>query len=117
MRQIRYKTFETNSSSTHSLVMCSDDEFKSFKRREVYYVEWLPSDFANKLSEQYKQAKFIPVAVADNILKELSNWDREDFLRTHDEFFDNERLERFEQSYLTPGGEKIIAFGVYGYDG
>ena len=28
MKTIRYNVFETNSSSTHSLIICTDDEFE-----------------------------------------------------------------------------------------
>ena len=32
-RQIRRGVFETNSSSTHSLVMCSEEEFEAWKKK------------------------------------------------------------------------------------
>jgi hypothetical protein len=36
---------------------------------------------------------------------------------TLDQFFNNEYLESFEDSYTTKNGEEVIAFGLYGYDG
>lgn len=39
-RQIRYGVFETNSSSVHSLTMCSEEEFEAWKRGEVLLKRW-----------------------------------------------------------------------------
>lgn len=36
MIQIRKAIFETNSSSTHSLVMCSEKEYEDFNNGKVY---------------------------------------------------------------------------------
>lgn len=37
MRQIRLGIFETNSSSTHSIVICTDEEFEKWKNGELVY--------------------------------------------------------------------------------
>ena len=119
MKQIRFGTFETNSSSTHSLVMCTQDEYKAWDRGEVYYVEWLTSEMRNKLGTEYIGKTFIPTEVADAVLQELGidEEERSEYFKTSDEFFENEYLETFEETYTTPGGETVIAFGVFGYDG
>lgn len=56
-RQVRRGVFETNSSSTHSLTMCSEEEFESWKRGEVLFQEYGNENFisANKLSEHDKK--------------------------------------------------------------
>lgn len=36
-QNIRFSTFETNSSSVHSIAMLSEDEFASFKVGELYF--------------------------------------------------------------------------------
>ena len=38
-RQIRRNIFETNSSSTHSLTMCSEEEFEQWKNGKVLFDE------------------------------------------------------------------------------
>ena len=38
-RQIRRNVFETNSSSVHSLTMCSGEEYKKWENGEVLYWE------------------------------------------------------------------------------
>lgn len=39
MRLIRRNTFETNSSSTHSITMCSESDFDKWKNGELYYCQ------------------------------------------------------------------------------
>lgn len=40
--QVRQGVFETNSSSTHTLTICSKDDYDSWKRGEVF---WLDNDW------------------------------------------------------------------------
>lgn len=58
-RQIRRGVFETNSSSTHSLTMCSEEEFEAWKRGEVLFQEWGSEYFVsvNKLSDYDKKKR------------------------------------------------------------
>lgn len=39
MKLIRRNTFETNSSSTHSITMCSESDFDKWKNGELYYCQ------------------------------------------------------------------------------
>ena len=38
METIRIGTFETNSSSTHSITMCMEDEFEKWEKGDLYYL-------------------------------------------------------------------------------
>ena len=40
----------------------------------------------------------------------------EERIKTSEEFFNDNWYETFEQSYTTPKGEGIVAFGYYGHD-
>lgn len=40
--QVRQGVFETNSSSTHTLTICSKDDYDKWKRGEVF---WLDNDW------------------------------------------------------------------------
>lgn len=93
MKQIRYGVFETNSSSTHSLTICSDEEYKKFESGVLVWDEW--------------RNEFVPLD---------SSQDQDD-CSTHDAFFNDNDLETFHETYTTKGGEVIHAFGKYGYDG
>ena len=96
---IRRGIFETNSSSVHSITMCSDDEYSKWKNGEVYY------DRYNK------------TLVESN--EEIER-EREEDTRylTYDEFHDWDYIEyeTFSDIYTTPSGETVHAFGYYGYD-
>ena len=39
MKTIRKGTFETNSSSTHSITMCMESEYEKWKAGEIYYLD------------------------------------------------------------------------------
>jgi hypothetical protein len=95
MKQIRYGVFETNSSSTHSLTICSDEEYKKFESGELVISRWddslLPPGTFEDSNEYYTCNAFFG--------------ERDD------------DLEIFYKTYTTKGGEVIHAFGKYGYDG
>ena len=114
MVQIRKGVFETNSSSTHSLVMCSETEYDDWANGKTYYVEWLYGDLKDQLKDAVK-GSFIAKEAVDAL--GLDEDERREYFKTNEEFFDNEYLESFEDSYTTASGEKVIAFGLYGYDG
>lgn len=93
-RQIRRNVWETNSSSTHSITMCSKEEYEKWKKGELLLNYWR-DDFV-EATEENKEDE-------DN--------------KTYDEYWEDEYLEGYEDSYTTKSGEEIIAFGKYGYDG
>ena len=39
MRTIRLGTFETNSSSTHSITMCMESDYEKWRKGELYYID------------------------------------------------------------------------------
>lgn len=39
MKKIRNNTFETNSSSTHSLTICTKEDYKKWENGELYYYD------------------------------------------------------------------------------
>ncbi len=99
MKTIRRGVFETNSSSTHSITLCSQEDYNKWERGELLF---------DRESEN-----FVPVDKQDEFKAE-HKWAR---LMTCDEYFDDEYLEGFEKTYTTPNGETVVAFGKYGYDG
>lgn len=113
MRQIRRSVFETNSSSVHSLTMCSEDEFSRWERGEVFYKRWgrgfVPREevFAKIRGEGQD-----PEMMSDNDIRELFDGE----LQTYDQFFDDDWFETYYQTHKTPGGETVVAFGYYGHD-
>ena len=134
-RQIRRGVFETNSSSTHSLTMCSEEEFEAWKRGEVLFQEWGSENFvsANKLSDydkkkasedyddnkddfqkdwkdlsdEVKQKYYTKYAKEHDIIDEDA--------KTYEQYMNEGDLETFIQRYTSKNGDKIVAFGEYGY--
>ncbi|KAI4445277.1 hypothetical protein C823_007784 [Eubacterium plexicaudatum ASF492] len=134
-RQIRRGVFETNSSSTHSLTMCSEEEFEAWKRGEVLFHEYGEENFIsatklsehdkkmaqedyeenkddfqkdwNDLSEDTKQKYYTKYAKENDIIDEDA--------KTYDQYMHDGDLETFVQRYTSKNGDKIVAFGEYGY--
>lgn len=136
-RQIRRGVFETNSSSTHSLTMCSEEEFEAWKRGEVLFQPYGKKDFVsatelsesdkkkaeedyeenktefqkdwNDLSDEAKQKYFTKFAKENDLIDEDA--------KTYEQYMNYGDLETFVQRYTSKSGDKIVAFGEYGYDG
>ena len=144
MIKIRYGVFETNSSSVHSLIMCSDEEYKAFERHQLYYNRWehyfmTREEVRAKIVELYKRDKrwfeeaweeFLSEEDIDETPASIEAFDalplslQESFIKiaregeiiTLDNILENEYLESFYDTYVTKSGEIVHAFGNYGHD-
>lgn len=92
-RQIRRGVFETNSSSTHSITMCSKEEYEKWRKGELLLDYW-----------------------SDNFVKATDENKNNEDCKTYDEYWEDCEFETYEDSYTTKSGEKVIAFGYYGHD-
>ena len=110
MIQIRNNIFETNSSSVHSITLCSEDEFEQFKKGNLLF------DRDNEIfitSEKFED------------LKNSGDYDEEyDYgtILTYSQFFDYQGddsyldyMEKY-QFHQNIGGIDVVAFGYYGHD-
>lgn len=68
-KQIRRGVFETNSSSVHSLTMCSNEEYDKWKKGEVLFWEW---------DEKFATREEIIEELKKNSWCSDVNWDDED---------------------------------------
>ena len=129
MLQMRKNVFETNSSSTHSITMCTQNEYDRWMNGEVYLNEyWWRKDNES----EYKDKKFVTRDEAINLIECNGGdieYDKEYYdsfdeyiakeyeIYTCDEYLnENDCLEWFEDKYTTDSGETVVAFGLYGYD-
>ena len=131
---IRYNLFETNSSSTHSLVICSRDEFEKWKNGKL---------FLNTYTHKFKSFDFFTDAqledAKENYIKTMNEYMKfwqdltEDerkkycfqFLKdtgiidedyeSYDEYMTDTSLETFAEQYTSKSGDNIVVFGRYGY--
>ena len=129
MKQIRNGVFETNSSSVHSITMCMKSDYDKWVDGEVYFNQ----DGGWSSTSPYKDKQFVTKEEVIDILvnnkyrsedkEELESLDQDDFeecIREH-EFYtcDNhggDYYEGFSDSFITPNGEEVVAFGYYGND-
>lgn len=126
MKTIRRNTFETNSSSTHSMTMCSDEEFNKLVRGELYIETWSgeicskeeyekeQSELRKRFEEYYPKPTYNIQDWEENLEDYLYN---ESEITTFEKYMEDEYLEYYQNSYTTPNGEKVWAFGKYGYNG
>jgi hypothetical protein len=127
MIQIRHNVFETNSSSTHSLTVCSDEEYTGWKVGE--YVFDRDKEKLVKLSSLKKTIQNV-IKDRDKIDDEETDLEGYEFSQTYNEDeVDDQRyytykqyddrdipLERFKETYTSKSGDKIIIFGEFGND-
>ena len=140
MLQIRKGTFETNSSSTHSLVMCSDDEYNALLKKEAFvtgtfhYLDGIimKEDLMAWVKKNYEEDwknYCLEVGVEDSlenlieaIEDEFDRYDSDDYfelkynIHTFNSFIGNWEVETFDNSYTTKNNEVIHAFGSFGHD-
>jgi len=127
-RQIRRNVFETNSSSTHTLTICSKSDFEKWKRGELLLDEWSNKFIdAEKVSEKDLESYYnsIKKPYYKNY-KDLDDDEREsiknEYMKnevsgtTYDDWRDDGYLETYSQDYKTENGDEVVAFGKYGYN-
>lgn len=128
MIQIRNGVFETNSSSTHSLVMCMKDDYDKWANREVY----LNNEAGWSSYSEYKNKQFVTKEEAIDIITNnkyppdidlftMNNDELEEYFKDNEIYtfdnYDNDYLESFTEEFTTPNGDTVVSFGQYGYDG
>lgn len=115
-RQIRRGVFETNSSSVHSLTMCSREEYNKWENGEILFWKWQDKfDTREQIIKELKTKSWCS-NVDWNNEDEVNDVFSDEGIQTCEEFFDDCDLETFHQSYITPNGDEVVAFGYYGYD-
>lgn len=94
MISIRKNVFETNSSSTHSLCICTENEYDKFKNGDMMY-DGYNEELQFVSDKELKEDKY-----RYKSYENMGKW-----------------LEFYEEHFTTPSGDKMVAFGEYGYDG
>ena len=120
--QIRRGVFETNSSSVHSIAMCTGRDFDRWTNGELLFWED-EKKFGTReeiIDDLKKDTWYNGKLRYPNI-----NWDDKDQvsdifndenIKTFNQYFQNDWFETYWEAYTTPGGENVVAFGYYGHD-
>jgi len=129
MRVIK-SIFETNSSTTHSVVVMPKDKFDKWTSGLYYY------ELDSYYDEKFKNKKPVKgeIYTEEQVLEFLSElgyeYNDEDYdsvskyvegidagFISEESWFEDEYLETDETYYTTPGGEEIVICCKYGFDG
>ena len=141
MIKVRYGIFETNSSSVHSLVMCSSNEMNDWEKRKTFFNNindtFISKEEAEeKIIDYYYRNRSELEELADDFCIDIPYPLEKEYLsKVSDELFDAlaanvdiysassfydsvnfECYETFKEKYTTNSGEIIYAFGYYGHD-
>lgn len=118
MIKYRLGMFESNSSSTHSMIIGMEDDFKNWENGELLY-------------SRYNKQGFYTKEEAINFLKEIPYYKNTDFNMIDPEelqeifedegfiswdWLDYDELYHDYNEFITPGGEKICITCRYGRD-
>lgn len=98
MKQVRHGVFETNSSSTHSITICTAEEYEKFKNEELMFDRY--GDSLVPFSQELIDAEDGRYENYNNLGQTGWNY-----------------LDTYSHSFTTPSGDKMVAFGTYGRDG
>lgn len=133
-RQIRRGVYETNSSSSHSITMCREEEFEKWKDGKILFDAWkeefvdnvnLTDDQKEYARKEYESKKndfskdwedlsdSAKEKCYEKYIKEHNLIDEE--YKTYNEYMNDYELGSFFDTYTTKNGEKVVAFGKYGY--
>ena len=144
MEKIRHNIFETNSSSTHVVVICTVDEYKKFVEGELAYNrETEKLEKRKHLNERELREKYFNVnaqkldngyvydnhyvesldqLIDNNVIfpvdkEKLKYYDIDDWVyESYDDFMSHEGMEYTNQKYTSPSGDDLVVFGYGGYD-
>lgn len=120
--QIRQGVFETNSSSVHSITMCTQNEFDDWRNGKVYRNNgWWGSS-----TSPLKKKVFVTYDEAMDLIKSSSYYKPIYECDEVDKYFQKYEIYSYENwgdyyetdvtHYTTPNGEKIVAVCYYGHD-
>ena len=120
MIQIRCGVFETNSSSVHSFHITTDEEYKKLEQEKLLlYRGWRENRTSISYDEAVKKLKEeVPEKDIDNLPQDeiFELLYEYDIAETITHYFEDEYLQSYEHSFITPSGDHMVLFGKYGND-
>lgn len=124
MIQVRRNIFETNSSSVHSLTLVDECDYEKWKRGELVYSRWNDEFITSEEAENEIRRgcnHYYEYEHCQDCMKEHGicyDYQCEGYY-TYEGFFDDydSYLESYCGKFTTKSGDKVVAFGRYGYDG
>lgn len=116
-KQIRPCMFETNSSSTHSLSLCSADDFERWKLGRLFFNAEADAFYTKGEVIQNLKDIFWDCVVDWDDEQEINKLiDSSEIFYTYEKFFNQCYYETFLEEKAFDE-TSVVAFGYYGYDG
>lgn len=123
MINIRRGVFETNSSSTHSISILTEEEDNQWLRGDILRYRWsdkfiTKEEYAKKfeeLKQQYAKENNIPIEDVDDY--DVQEYFYDDIAYNFEDYDDIMELESDVTEYTTKNGEHLIIRCWYGYEG
>lgn len=123
MIQTRFGIFETNSSSTHSLILCTDETYQKFMHEELF-VDWDEEEFVSIDALRAEAKKIIDPDdrwrhkyPTPQEIDAMEPWELIDVLEDWDRQFGAHNCSPGEhREMLLPSGERVHALSEFYYN-
>jgi hypothetical protein len=112
-KQIRVGVFETNSSMTHALTICTEEQYEKWQNGEIFWNSWndeMEEKTREELMEEFEKDEY------HDEYEDFDEWRIDKGIVTYDEDDEDYYYEHFENHFTTPSGDEMVAFGYYGHD-
>ena len=131
MIQIRNSIFETNSSSTHSIIICPEDDYEKFRSGEILITGYESGHKAGLFIDRSSAIHILHAKYEDNEPYFRDEYEIETFDECDDTLINEmlaregiaytietygEDYETYEEYYTTEHGDHIVVFGYFGND-
>lgn len=114
-RQIRCGVFETNSSMTHALTICTEEEYNKWQNGDTLFNEY-DNEFITMDDETIAELKAEYESSAHQWYNTFEEYLSSEGINSYDTYNDEGYFEEFKKSFTTPSGDRMVAFGYYGHD-
>lgn len=132
---VRNKTFETNSSSSHNMVIIPDECYEDWTNNKLWYLRYTWSADTKKLLEENNGNRLFTeeflkshgVVTDEPSMDDYESEDEYEIAYNKWEYlmenfinldrWESQELEGDEKTYTTKSGDKIHILCAYGYDG
>lgn len=111
--QIRQSIFETNSSSIHSIAICSDETFTDWVNGRVKYKPDTDEFMNTEDADQENEKKLQEYSTITSSIYDIDVYDWSNYYLSYNEYFSNYVGYYETYEYSSKG---VTAFGYYGHD-
>lgn len=124
MKVIRNQVFETNSSTSHSIVILSEEDSKRWEENQdlytctnFYYWFWEDKPIKPERCKLYTHDELIKIfgEFDPNYYKNEEEFFKDEGFVNYDSW-ENMELEEDTENFVTPSGDKMVVYCKYGME-